>query len=341
MPIFGTKGAASAQSFGLCSQQSVPDFMAALFSTWLYTGNGSTQTINNGLDMTGKGGLTWIKSRSNATDNKLVDTARGATNALVTSNLNAQTTDSSGLTAFGSTGFSLGSDSVYNSSGATYASWSFCEQSKFFDIVTYTGDGSSGRTVSHNLGSAPGCMIVKNESGGAWVVYHRTLGGFKFLLMNGTNAEASSATAWNNTDPTSTVFTLGNAIATNGSGQSIVAYLFADNAGGFGPSGTDNAISCGSYTGNGTSGVAVTLGYEPQWLLIKRTDTTGDWVILDTERGMPSSGADPALYPNSSSAEVTGSAGYPTSTGFYMDGSWSDVNSPGGNYVYVAIRRGN
>ena len=123
--------------------------------------------------MSGNGGLVWMKRRSGATDHALYDTARGATFDLVSNSTAAQTTQATGLTSFGSTGFSIGALAKLNTSAATYASWTFREQPKFFDVVTYTGNGVSGRTISHNLGSAPGCIIVKctSTAGEYWAVW--------------------------------------------------------------------------------------------------------------------------------------------------------------------------
>ena len=167
--------------------------------------------------------------------------------------------------------FSLGSGTTPNTSGGTYASWTFREQAKFFDIVTYTGTGV-GRTVSHNLGSVPGCMIVKRtDTTGNWEVFHRAIQSTPAssadyaIQLNLTNAAAISSVWDSGTPPTASVFTVGSGATVNASGGTYVAYLFAHDAGGFGTSGTDNVISCGSYVGNGlTAGPQVTLGYEPQ-----------------------------------------------------------------------------
>ena len=144
-----------------------------VFSTWLYTGNGSTQTITNGIDLSGEGGLVWLKARSETQSHALFDTNRGATKLLASDLSNAEGT-LSGVSSFSSSGFSLGS--FWNSSPQTYASWTFRKAEKFFDVVTYTGTGAD-QTISHNLGSTPGCIIVKQTSGagGEWYVYHRSL----------------------------------------------------------------------------------------------------------------------------------------------------------------------
>jgi len=212
--------------------------------------------------------------------------------------------------------------------------------------VTYTGNGVNGRTISHSLGSTPGCVIVKRtDSTGYWAVRHRSGGGTN-LLLNTTVAgdDATTYVDGNISGFSSTTFTvsLGTTInAVNASGGTYVAYLFAHDAGGFGLTGTDNVISCGSFT-TVSSGYSpnVELGYEPQWVMLKRTDSTGAWLIVDTMRGWvnPSGTAadDANLRPNASDAEATNDIGWPYATGFnagYRGGAES-------TWIYIAIRRG-
>ena len=349
MPLQATSGAASYDAFG-GGVAAVPNYIEDVFSTYLYTGNGSTQTITNGIDLSTKGGLTWIKGRSGATGHRFTDTARGVTKSLASNSTAAEVTESTGLTAFGTTGFTIGADADYNTSAATYASWTFRKQPKFFDVVTYTGNGTAGRQIAHNLGSVPGVIIVKctDTAGEPWYVYHRSLGATKYLTLNTTNAANTSDEPWYNTEPTSTNFTVAQYNSANGSGKTYVAYLFAHNAGGFGLTGTDNVISCGSYTGNGSAtGPVVTLGYEPQWVLVKSASgTTANWFLYDTMRGFPTATGSETRYPlipNSTDAEATyasTSGLYPTSTGFSINTSAANFNQSGATYIYIAIRRG-
>jgi hypothetical protein len=320
-----------------------------VFSTWLYTGNGSTQTITNGIDLAGKGGMTWIKSRSAATDHKLTDTVRGATKALISNTTGAETTDTTGLTAFSSTGFSLGANSVYNTNATTYASWTFRKAARFFDVVTYTGDGTDGRNIAHSLGVTPACIIVKRtDSTSNWSVYHQgningSGSGQNTYSLNTTGAANNLFTV----DRTnSTNFNVSDAGAgtdsCNVNGGTYVAYLFASNAGGFGITGTDNVISCGSFTGPSTT-LNVIIGFEIQYLLIKRTDAAGDdWYIQDIMRGMPLSGTGSLLSANTADAQLGLSAPiiYPNATGFTVVNG-SGVTASGGTYIYMAIRRPN
>ena len=339
MPLVQTRGAASAQGFGEFAQVTAVNYIEDVFSCFLYTGNGSTQTITNGIDLSTKGGLVWIKDRdSGAKGHALFDTARGVNLKLQSQSANGQFSGANQLTAFNTTGFNLGSAGDPNGSGTTYASWTFREQAKFFDVVTYTGDGIAGRTVAHNLGSEPGFFVIKRlDASGDWRAYHRSLGANKFIYFNATLAALTSSDIWNNTAPTSTVFTLGNANSQNIDGATYVAYLFAHDAGGFGLTDTDNVISCGSYT-EGASATTVTLGYEPQWLLVKKSSATSSWYLIDNMRGL--SYTDTVyLEPNTSTVENFLGSSYfkPTATGFIAETAFF---GSGSTIIYIAIRRG-
>lgn len=324
----------------------VATYIEDVFSTYLYTGNGSTKTITNNIDLDGEGGMVWIKSRSAATDHQVFDTLRGATYELITNSSAAQVADADTLTAFNSNGFSLGADATINTSSSTYVSWTFRKAPKFFDIVTYSGTGSA-TTVAHSLGAVPGCIMVKRtDSTGDWQVYHRSNTAnpeTDYLVLNSTAATVDDSTRWNDTAPTSAVFSVGTDATVNASGGTYVAYLFAHNAGGFGADGTENVISCGSYTGNGsTNGPEINLGFEPQWVYAKRTDSTGSHAILDVMRGMPVGGTDGdlILFPNTSDAELNQKNIAPTPTGFKLEDDGSFLNQSGATYIYIAIRRG-
>jgi hypothetical protein len=336
MPLQATSGAASYDAFG-GGVPVVPNYIEDVFQTWLYTGTGAAQTITNGIDLSGKGGLVWMKGRSGATDHALYDTVRGATFDLVSNSPSAQTTQATGLTSFGSTGFSIGALAKLNTSAATYVSWTFREQPKFFDVVTYTGDGVAGRTIPHNLGSVPGFYVVKRTNGTTnWPTYHRSLGASARVDLDQTDASAAT-TVWNNTAPTSTVFSVSDVSAVNASGGTYVAYLFAHNAGGFGLTGTDNVISCGSFNTDGAGSATVNLGYEPQWLLYRQANAVDNWEIIDNMRGWTVDGTTAVLRPNLSNAEqnVTFNANL-TATGFTGTG----IFYPSKTYIYIAIRRG-
>jgi|694.fasta_scaffold02404_35 hypothetical protein len=319
------------------------NYIEDVFSTYLYTGTGSNITINNGIDLAGKGGLTWFKSRSGGYNNALLDTARG-TNKAIFSNAQSGNSTFSYLTSFNSNGVTFpGSFSVNNNSGQTYSLWTFRKQPKFFDIVTYTGNGALNRQIAHSLGSTPGCMIIKRtDTTSNWTVYHRSLASAADVLqLEGVSGAFTSANRFDSTAPTSTVFTLGDSSATNLNGGTYIAYLFAHNAGGFGLTGADNVISCGSYTGLST-GQTITLGYEPQWVLVKKSNASSNWYLMDTMRGMTAynTTGKKELYPNLDLAEAASAdtAVSPTATGFVVGGGGMSDN--GDTYVYIAIRRG-
>ena len=211
-------------------------YVEDVFSTYLYKGDDTQgSTINNGIDLSGEGGLVWLKSRTNSRANLLYDTVRGATKFISTSDSASESTVATlGAVQFNNNGFNLGSHDSANDSSHDYASWTFRKAKRFFDIVTYTGTGSK-RTVSHNLGCQPGMIAVKRTDGtGDWEVWHKALGGtgsdHYWLRLNSNMAAGTTSTRfgdWPADSPTSTAFTVGTAGDTNGSGSSYVAYLFA------------------------------------------------------------------------------------------------------------------
>ena len=309
------------------------------FDTTLYTGTNAAQTITNGVDLSNDGGAVWIKRRDGVGSHAIFDTARGRAYNIQPSGTDPQDTFSSttGLTSFNSDGFSLGTNNYgsTNQNGATYVSWTFKKASNFFDVVTYTGAAFVDQTVSHNLGSVPGMIIIKcTSSARNWVVYHRSLGNTKHLHLNTTDAE-STVNYFNNTDPTDTTFTVeGGDSDVNGYNETYVAYLFAHDTA------SDGLIQCGSYTGNGLSdGPDINLGWEPQWVMIKSSSLAENWHIFDNVRGVSTGGDDSVLYPNLSSAESTSSNWLSfTSTGFKITATFDQVNSNTNDYIYMAIR---
>ena len=330
-------------------------YVEDVFSTYLYTGTGAAQTITNGIDLDGDGGMVWIKSRNNATTHTLHDTARGPTKRLRI-NTDAETTVSDLVTSFNSDGFTLGAD-VGNSGGNfssayDYASWTFRKAEKFFDVVTYTGTGGIGyRQIAHNLGSTPAAVILKNTTDVQnWYVYHKDTAQVgdtdyathgAYMNLNAATAKAFSNTAFPKVGTSSggvtavydsSVFTIGEDL--NTSGKAYVLYLFASDAGGFGDDGSENIIKCGSVSYNG--GATVDLGFEPQWVLVKTSDAAGNWVINDNMRGMPNGSRGPRLDADTSNAELANATVvYPTATGFIMPSALYDPV----DLIYIAIRR--
>jgi len=324
-----------------------------VFSTWLYTGTGigSTQTITNGIDLAGEGGMVWLKSRTNGSTHYLFDTERGVTRKLYTNDTDAEVADADSLTAFNSDGFLIGDDTSINYLNAAHASWTFRKAPGFFDVVTWTGNGSASQTINHNLGSAPGCIIIKATSTTSeWFVWHRNTSAAGVqqyesgLLLNSTSAQQGLYLF--SSTPTSTSFTVSvnsSYTALTANGVTFVAYLFAHDEQIFGDAGDQSVIKCGSYSATGsTSGPVVDLGWEPQWLMIKRTDSTGDWNLIDNMRGfcVGGGGDDAELNPNLTAAESSGIFVTPLSTGFQLNTTDTGYNASSGTYIYIAIRRG-
>ena len=297
-----------------------------VFSAYTYTGNSSTQTINNGIDLAGEGGMVWTKSRSNAVNHVLVDTARGVSSKLSSDLTILAQSMADGVTSVSSTGYTLGADStqaLVNKNNQTYVSWTFRKAPKFFDVVTYTGNGASNRSIAHSLGQEVGMVMTKaTTTTGDWNTYHRSATGD--LVLNTTAAQTGSKSLVNSA--TTSTFTVSGAANTNA--VTYVAYLFAHD-----PS-ADGIVQCGSFTGMPSS---IVLGWEPQYLMIKCTDSTNDWSIYDTARNWASSSAvDPRLKANSSNAEQSiDDFGGPNATGFNFR------NEASGTYIYLAIRRPN
>ena len=537
-------------------------YLDDLFSTYIYTGTSANQTVNNGIDLSGEGGMTWLKARSSAYDHWLFDTARGS-NKGARSNLNdAELTDTTYMNSFNSNGFTVGSNGSTNYSGVNFSSWSFRKAPGFFDIVTYTGNGANARAISHSLGSVPGMVIVKalNDSS-PWTVYHKEIGPTKYLYLNDTQAAAtdewwgegaatftasnfyvqSTRTNANNTTFVAYVFAGGESTAatarsvdfdgtgdylslpndsdldlgTNdftfetwiyptemGSGQNYwiygsnddafyvyvndnKAYVYGHDGTGlagsiflnsiespanvnvnqwshiavtrnsnvfrlflngikfhestttqgfespgstnptigrftssahyffkgkisnlrvvkgtavytssfrpptepltnitntkllccnnssttgstvtpgtitangdptastdspfddpagfvFGESGSENVIKCGSYKGSGSAGLEVNVGWEPSWLMIKATSRTGDWYIMDSIRGVVTSGNDEYVKANGSDAEGSADVIEFTSTGFKVISTGTHWNNSAETYSFTAIRR--
>jgi len=329
--------------------------MSSTGAALISTNSGTARYVGTVTSFTpsviGKGGLVWIKSRSSSGEyHNLFDTVRGAANVVFSNVSDAAANSPTRLTSFNSNGFSVGSNSGTNANGGTFCSWTFREQPKFFDVVTYTGDGSDTRQVAHNLGTSPAFIIIKCTSNVEdWIVGARnSSNNFDNLRLNTTAANAGSFGSY----PTGSAYVSSTTVGVgwwamaglatlnqvNASGRTYVAYLFAHDAGGFGLSGTDNVISCGSYVGDGSGNAVVNLGWEPQFLLIKLSGTTDNWRIFDNMRGIDSfnsTGTDQQLLANTTGAETTTNGWQLTPTGFKVTSQ-----SSGFRVIYMAIRRG-
>lgn len=326
-----------------------PVYVEDVFSTYLYTGTAATRQIVNGIDLADKGGMIWTKARSTALGHALHDSEMAAESFLSCDGGAAiygpSSAGADSYLSLNSDGYSVGSSQFVNDSTRTLASWTFAQQEGFFDVVTYIGDGTQPRAIPHNLGSAPGMMIIKSKTLlSSWVVYHRAMGNQYEIRLNSENDKVNAQlTVWNQTDPTDTVFTVGSADSVNKSGEEFVAYLFAHDAQEFGLNGNESIIQCGGYTGTGNDITApqINLGWEPQWLLVKNTNAVADWVLLDDKRGWTTSAGntDALLRANSNATESLERLMGITSTGFFPEGSDVKTNANGNEYVYMAIRK--
>jgi len=325
------------------------------FNTVLYTGNGV-----DGRTITGVGfnpDMSWVKSRSNAKAHIVADSVRGANKNLVPNETGAEfnpTTDvgSGGIGQVTTDGFTCeqGTSDLtnVNQSAYTYASWNWlgggtavsntdgsitssvsANTTAGFSIVSYTGNSTSGATVGHGLGVVPDVIICK-QTGGAndWMSYHSVLGNTKSMRLNATSASATATTYWNDTSPTSTVFSLGSDTKANAS-DTMIAYCFAEIKG---------YSKFGSYIGNGaTDGTFVYTGFKPAWIVIKRSSSSGtDWYMFDNKRSSFNVVND-YLDTNTSDSELSNLSLDFTSNGFKLRDSSTVVNSSGGTFIYMAF----
>lgn len=292
------------------------------FDVSLWSGNSSTQTIT-GVNF--QPDLVWAKNRNGTYNHGAFDSVRGPSAALYPSLTNAEGTES-GVTAFNSNGFTLGSSNGFNGSTFTYVGWQWKKgATPGFDIVTYTFSTAGTNTINHSLGVAPKMIIMKDRSFAYnWDVYHASVGYSSRLILNST---AAAGTGFWAAAPTSTQFSVLNTAYNNN--DQVVAYLFAEVAG---------FSKFGSYTGNGSAdGPFVFLGFKPRWVMIKiASGTTGDWLVFDTSRDTYNV-TTTALFPNGSYAEATG---YPIdilSNGFKLKTTAAYMNGSGNTIIYAAF----
>ena len=303
------------------------------FQVKTYTGNGSTQTITfDNTDADLDADMIWLKSRSDAYSHQLFDTVRGATKLL-----NPEATDAeqtlSGITAFGTDSFNIGSDAGTNGSSKTYVAWCWKESATAgFDMVTYTGNGS-GRTISHSLSAVPHCYIVKERSPNNehWFVYHQSSGNLGGTLLSTTGAFVDNVGYFNDTSPTSSVFSVGDGGGINTSSSTYIAYLFSEKQG---------YSKFGSYIGNGNAnGTFVYTGFRPAFVMLKNTTDARNWIIVDNKR-LGYNTITSALYPDNNDAEASAS-GDPvmdfTAQGFKLRDTSDHWNESGDTFIYMAF----
>ena len=325
------------------------------FQIVLWTGNGSSSrsiTLDGSEDM--QPDWTWLKARAGSEGTQqhyLYDSVRGATKYLQSSTNNAEGTKSNGLSAFASDGFTVGDDNANNASSTTYIAWNWkasgstssdsngsitstisANTTAGFSIVTYTGTGSNA-TVGHGLGAVPQMIIVKNRDGGTdnWAVYHGELGKDKWLKLNTTDASATDTVMWNDTTPTSSVFSVGTYTNSNGNTNGMLAYCFSEKQG---------YSKFGSYEGNGNAdGTYVHLGFRPAFIMIKKSSGTEDWSMYDAKRNVNGTTNTLPLLANFSDGEtgLTGKNMDILSNGVKMLTSNGELNLSGATYIYMAF----
>jgi hypothetical protein len=318
------------------------------FQTTLYTGNGATQSIT-GVPF--QPDLVWVKSRSSAAENwAWFDSVRGATKRVSSSSAATEGTDANSLTAFNADGFDVGTSAWSNINAATYAAWQWlangsgssntdgatsstvsANQTAGFSVVTYTGTGSA-TTIGHGLGVVPQFIAIKSRTYvESWGVYPGTstgYGGQYRLKLNEPSSVAASSGFWNNTDATSSVFSLGTELKVNKSGENHVAYCWAEVAG---------YSKIGRYTGNGSSdGPFVWCGFRPAFVTIKYASGVDSWYMWDTQRS-PYNQMDDRLVADLNAAEVADRDIDFVSNGFKIREANSAHNASGGTYIYLAF----
>ena len=335
----------------------VPDGRVAMAAT-LYTGNGSTQTISNAVNTVSfQPDFIWFKGRSTITNHLAQDVIRGAGYGLNPNATNAEANGvGTGLTAFGSSGFSLSGDfsgaGSCNSNGITYVGWQWkaggtavsntagtitssvsANTTAGFSVVTYTGTGANA-TVGHGLGVAPAMIIAKKTSNpGNWMVYHSGISGMStgYIFLNTTAAFTSGyPSVWNSTAPAASVFSLGSDGNINTSGATNVAYCWAPVAG---------YSAFGSYTGNGSAdGPFIYTGFRPRWVMIKCSSAAGAWKIYNTS-GLNYNPINAVLEAQDSAAEVTNTVFNMDwlSNGIKLRTTYSDFNASGATYIYACF----
>ncbi len=301
------------------------------FQVKIYTGDASTQAVTLDGDEDMQPNFVWIKNRATTGYNTLFDSVRGVEKPLWSNATSSEGSDSNTLTAFGSDGFTVGSDAAVNGSGNSLVAYCWKESATAgFDIVTYTGN-ETNRTISHSLSAKPRVIICKGRSVASnWTTQHGSYGAEKQFQLQETDAVADHATTWNDTEPTTSVFSVGTGTACNDNGETFVAYLFAEKQG---------FSKFGSYVGNAnTDGTFIYTGFSPAWILHKRASDTGDWRVWNNK----SEGFNPnphALFPNTDATEYNTSNLHIDflSNGFKFRTSDSNVNTSGETYVYMAF----
>ena len=323
------------------------------FNTVTYTGNGGTQTIS-GVGF--QPDFSWVKGRDYAYYHYLQDAVRGSQKILYTNNTDAEATITAGISAWNADGYVTGSQGALNYSGRTFVAWNWlangagstnydgsitstvsANTTSGFSIVKYTAGGSSAvSTIGHGLNAVPKMIIVKgtdsNSSPDQWMVYHEALGNTKRIKLNSTDASATGSGYWNNTTPTSSLFTVGSSSEGNSANGIYIAYCFAEKQG---------YSKFGSYTGNGNAdGTFVYTGFKPAFVMVKKTSGADAWQMTDHKRDANVSPNFARVLANDTQAEATNTTWARIdkfSNGFKLGGTDSVSNENGSSYIYMAF----
>jgi hypothetical protein len=328
------------------------------FNTTLYSGSASTQSVNIGYNLTTDGGMVWLKPRNSADHHRLLDTVRGKDSTL-SPNQTATAGDNNNFNAFTSTGFELLSgDSGWNNSGTNYISWNWVAGSgndtgtsnsdgtitstvsanttAGFSIVKYTGNLTSGANIGHGLGVKPSMIIIKNlDAAESWLCYHTSLGATKHIKLNATEAAGTATSRFNDTEPTTSVFTVGNDPQTNGNSNNMIAYCFAEKKG---------FSKFGLYEGNGNAdGAFVYTGFKPSFIIMKEYTNSGQgWCMktnsLNERVGNPN---DYFLKADTNDVENTSTSFQidMVSNGFKLRNTDGIMNGSGRGFIYMAFAK--
>ena len=329
------------------------------FNTKLYTGNGTNATGITGVGF--QPDWVWLKERSSTSPHKLLDAVRGATKELESSSNALEQTESTSLQSFDSDGFTVGTNGAVNENSQTYAAWNWkangsgssntdgditstvsANTTSGFSIVKYTGNGSNDQRIGHGLGARPTMWMIKRLTGGAadWIVYHQGLASNwyddTYLYLNSTDS-AMGAVNTGTGNPTSSVFYIGNDNRTGGNTFEYIAYVFAEKKG---------FSKFGSYIGNASSdGPFIYTGFKPAFLMVKRTDSTSDWLICDNKRNnhsitYPTNNINPVngkIFANLNQIEEFYNSFDFLSNGFKIKTSGTGHNASGANMIYMAF----
>ena len=331
------------------------------FQVKLYTGTGSSQAITLDGDEDMQPDWVWIKERDDTSAHNAYDSVRGVTKYLYVDENGTQVTDAGSLTAFGSDGFTVNNDVYINESSSTYVAWCWKAGTAFsndasatsvgsidssgsinttagFSIINFTGNGTAGATVAHGLSAVPKWILVKvhtSDTAYDWRVYHASLGATKNMIFNDGSAVATATNKWNDTAPTSSVFSLGDTSGTNESGSGIITYNFVEKQG---------FSKFGSFIGNGSlDGTFCFTGFRPAFVLLKcSSHASSNWVILDNKKSNTFNDATcpDALYANDDAEEATASPWADlVSNGFKCRGfnEGNTINADGNTYIYLAF----